>query len=71
MLLLFTYLAKSPNQQARWTQMVSGRCMKCRVNVEMQDPVESVTKNNMRIMKGKCPKCGTTVCHMMGKAITP
>ncbi len=51
--------------------MVSGRCMKCRVNVEMQDPVESVTKNNMRIMKGKCPKCGTTVCHMMGKAITP
>jgi hypothetical protein len=27
---------------------------------------ESKTKNGTKIAKGKCPKCGTTVCRMGG-----
>ena len=49
-------------------KMAEGRCMKCKKQVEMSDGQESVTKNNMRIMKGKCPECGTTVCRILGKA---
>lgn len=48
--------------------MTSGRCMKCKANVEMQDGKEVITKNKMRMLKGKCPTCGTTVCKILGKA---
>lgn len=48
--------------------MPEGRCMKCRKQVEIKDPVESVTKNNMKIVKGKCPECGTNVSRIIGKA---
>ena len=43
-----------------------GRCMKCKAQVEMVDPVESKTKRGTKIAKGKCPTCGTTVCRMGG-----
>jgi len=33
----------------------------------MKDGKESKTVRGTRMMKGKCPKCGTTVCRMMGK----
>ncbi len=48
--------------------MVQGRCMKCRAQVEIKNGKEVVTKNNMRMLKGACPKCGTTVCKILGKA---
>ncbi|MFH1399326.1 MAG: DUF5679 domain-containing protein [Candidatus Woesearchaeota archaeon] len=48
--------------------MVEGRCMKCRKQVQMQNPVESVTKNGMKVAKGTCAKCGTKVARMLGKA---
>ena len=48
--------------------MAEARCMKCKKQVEIKDPVESVTKNNMRICKGVCPDCGTKVCRILGKA---
>jgi len=48
--------------------MVSGRCMKCQEQREMVNPAERITKNGMRMMQGKCPKCGTTVSRIMGKA---
>ena len=48
--------------------MAEGRCMKCRAQREIKDGKEVVTKNNMRMLKGKCPKCGTTVCKILGKA---
>tara|TARA_Y100000310_G_C20615970_1_gene780640 strand:- start:1340 stop:1492 length:153 start_codon:yes stop_codon:yes gene_type:complete len=43
-----------------------GRCMKCQDKVAMVDPVESKTKKGGKIAKGKCPKCGCTVCRMGG-----
>ncbi|MFH1450758.1 MAG: DUF5679 domain-containing protein [archaeon] len=45
-----------------------GQCMKCKKQVEIQGGKENVTKNKMRMLKGKCPKCGTTVCRILGKA---
>ncbi|MEA3430626.1 MAG: DUF5679 domain-containing protein [Nanoarchaeota archaeon] len=48
--------------------MPEGRCMKCKKQVEIQDPKEVVTKNNMLMIKGSCGKCGTTVCRIVGKA---
>ena len=48
--------------------LVMGRCMKCRAQREITGGKETVTKNNMRMLKGKCPKCGTTVCKILGKA---
>ena len=43
-----------------------GYCVKCKEKVEIQNPVESLTKKGTKIAKGKCPKCGTTVCRMGG-----
>ena len=48
--------------------MTTGRCMKCKTMVEIKDGKEVVTKNNMKMMKGACPTCGTTVCKILGKA---
>lgn len=48
--------------------MVEGRCMKCKKSVEISDGKEVVMKNNMKAMKGVCPKCGTKVFRILGKA---
>ena len=48
--------------------MVQGRCMKCKKQVEIKDPKERVTKNKMKMMMGLCPKCGTKVSRILGKA---
>ena len=43
-----------------------GYCVKDKKMVEMKDPVESLTAKGVKIAKGKCPICGTTVCRMGG-----
>ncbi len=48
--------------------MVKGRCMKCQKQVEIKDGKEIVMKNKMKAMKGECPKCGTKVFRILGKA---
>ncbi len=48
--------------------MVKGRCMKCKAEVEIKDGKEVVMKNGMKAMKGVCPKCGTKVFRILGKA---
>ena len=47
--------------------MVKGRCMKCKMQVEIKDVKEIVMKNKMRAAKGTCPKCGTKVFRILGK----
>ncbi|MDP6155840.1 MAG: DUF5679 domain-containing protein [Candidatus Thermoplasmatota archaeon] len=47
---------------------MQGRCMKCKKMVDIKDGNEVVTKNNTKMMKGKCPGCGTTVCRILGRA---
>nr|MCK4929460.1 hypothetical protein [Nanoarchaeota archaeon] len=46
---------------------MEGYCVKCKKKVEIQKGKESVTKNGRRILKGKCPDCGITVCRILGK----
>ena len=46
--------------------MVQGYCVKCKAMRDISNPKESLTKRGTKIVKGKCPKCGTTVCKMGG-----
>ena len=48
--------------------MTEGYCVKCKKKVEMQNVEEVVNKRGMKMAKGKCPVCGTTVCRILGKA---
>jgi len=41
--------------------MVQAYCVKCRAKREMADPKKVKLKNGKPAMKGKCPKCGTTL----------
>ncbi len=45
--------------------MVQGYCVKCKASVEIADGKETTTKNGRKMMKGKCPSCGTTVCKFL------
>lgn len=47
--------------------MTTGFCVKCKEKVEIQDGVETKTKKGIRMLKGKCPDCGTIVCRFLGK----
>jgi DNA-directed RNA polymerase subunit RPC12/RpoP len=48
--------------------MPKGRCMKCKKQVEIKDAKTVVMKNKMKAAKGTCPKCGTKVFRILGKA---
>jgi len=47
--------------------MVEGRCMKCKKQVEIANGQETLTSKGLRMVRGKCPVCGTTVCRILGK----
>jgi hypothetical protein len=47
--------------------MTEAYCVKCRSKCEMVGGKETTTKRGTKMMKGKCPHCGTTVCRIMGK----
>ena len=41
--------------------------MKCKKQVEIKNPVNTVMKNGMEAAKGVCPDCGTKVFRILGK----
>ena len=43
-----------------------GRCMKCRKQVVAEVLEDGRTARGVRLRKGKCPFCQTTVCRMGG-----
>jgi hypothetical protein len=45
----------------------NGYCVKCKEKRDFEGTVE-VSKTGMRMAKGKCPVCGTTVNRILGKA---
>ncbi|MBU2615839.1 MAG: hypothetical protein KKC19_01935 [Nanoarchaeota archaeon] len=48
--------------------MVTGRCMKCKEQVDMKEPKIVQTARGGYMAKGKCPThTETTVCAMMSK----
>lgn len=50
------------------SEMVEGRCMKCKGPVEIKNPEDVIMKNGMKAVKGTCPKCSTKVFRIVGKA---
>jgi hypothetical protein len=52
---------------AEKTQTYNGYCVKCKEKRDFEGSVE-VSKTGMRMAKGKCPVCGTTVNRILGKA---
>lgn len=48
--------------------MVQAYCVKCKKKgQEMKDPTITQTARGGYMAKGKCPKCGTSMCAMMSK----
>jgi coenzyme F420-reducing hydrogenase gamma subunit len=47
--------------------MVEGRCMGCKTQMKMKDPVVSKTARGGFIAKGVCSKCGTKMAAMMSE----
>lgn len=45
----------------------NGYCVKCKEKRDFEGTV-AVSKTGMRMAKGKCPVCGTTVNRILGKA---
>jgi hypothetical protein len=52
---------------AEKAQTYNGYCVKCKEKRDYEGTVE-VSKSGMRMAKGKCPVCGTTVNRILGKA---
>ena len=48
--------------------MATGYCVKCKKVVEIKDGKEVVNAKGRKMLKGKCPNCGTTVCRILGNA---
>ena len=46
---------------------MEGYCVKCRSKREMINITNVVNKRGMRMAKGKCSKCGTNMCRILGK----
>lgn len=45
-----------------------GYCVKDRMKVKIANGKVVTWKNGRRAFVGKCPKCGTTVARVLGKA---
>ena len=43
-------------------------CVKCKSKREMENAAKVTMKNGRAAMKGKCPKCGTGMFRILGKA---
>ena len=43
-------------------------CVKCKAKREISEGKEVTMKNGRKAMKGKCPKCGTGMYRILGKA---
>lgn len=52
---------------AEKTDTYNGYCVKCKEKRDFEGQV-AVTKTGMRMAKGPCPVCGTTVNRILGKA---
>lgn len=46
----------------------SGYCVKCKAVRKMLESKEVSMKNGRKMMKGKCEKCGTTMCRILGNS---
>ena len=45
--------------------MTEAYCVKCKAKQQMSGESKTKTKNGRNMLKGKCPKCGTTMCKFV------
>ena len=50
-------------------QAYKARCMKCKEQVEISDPMEVTMKSGMKAVKGIHKKCGTKLYRIIGKEV--
>ncbi len=43
-----------------------GYCVKCKAKSKMLDAKQDTMKNGRNMLKGKCAKCSTTMCKILG-----
>jgi hypothetical protein len=55
------------DKEATVAEKYSGYCVKCKEKRDFEGTV-AVSKTGMRMAKGTCPVCGTTVNRILGKA---
>lgn len=60
----FTFIIINNSREVQ--KMTEAYCVKCKKKVTMKDGKETKTKRGTKMMKGKCPDCGTTVCRIGG-----
>jgi len=53
--------------QAEKVEKYNGYCVKCKEKRDFEGTV-TISKTGMRMAKGACPVCGTTVNRILGKA---
>lgn len=59
-------ISKESNVASK-TDTYNGYCVKCKEKRDFEGTVE-ISKTGMKMAKGKCPVCGTTVNRILGKA---
>jgi hypothetical protein len=55
------------NEEGIVADTYNGYCVKCKEKRDFEGRVE-VSKTGMKMAKGSCPVCGTTVNRILGKA---
>jgi hypothetical protein len=58
---------RGKSEEGTVAEKYNGYCVKCKEKRDFEGNVE-VSKTGMRMAKGKCPVCGTTVNRILGKA---
>jgi hypothetical protein len=53
--------------EAQKVEKYNGYCVKCKEKRDFEGVV-AISKTGMRMAKGPCPVCGTTVNRILGKA---
>jgi hypothetical protein len=59
--------ARRDSRRAEVADTYNGYCVKCKEKRDFEGDIAE-TKTGMRMAKGKCPVCGTTVNRILGKA---
>lgn len=49
------------------SDVLMGRCMRCKENKQMKDTEEVTMKNGGTMVKGICIDCGCKMCKIIGK----
>jgi hypothetical protein len=60
-------LLREDNEEDTVADTYNGYCVKCKEKRDFEGR-EEVSKTGMKMAKGTCPVCGTTVNRILGKA---